>query len=414
MERYTSWAATGVVAFTLLAGTASAQTRADIAAGKHPHQHRPCAAQPRGGGAPANDECASAELLLVGVDCTAPTPGDNTGSTESMLGPACDVTNDSLYLDVWYTFNSGTNTSVDVDLVPSGDMTDWVLVVLDGCSGAELTCNIQPGAPITVEVTAATDYIVRVFSNTQFGTTGPFTICVIGTPPPPPPPANDDCAGAIVLTPGATCVPVDGTVASATETQPADSCSGFLGNANDDVWYTFVATTTDMYAVGQGSGSFDMVLEVFEGACGNLSPIGCSDTTVGGGAEAVQLNALTVGSTYTVRIFHYSGADPMDPTFTVCVVEGSIVGMGENTGVELFGVYPNPNDGRFNLVWMGEDGPVRYQVLDMTGRMVLSGQERMTRGALLPLADDAGWPQGAYTVRLAGADRIGTVRVVVQ
>ena len=50
-----------------------------------------------------------------------------------------------------------------------------------------------------------------------------------------PTPPNDECDGAVVLDVNVTCVTTTGTVFGATESLPADSCMGFLGDANDDV-----------------------------------------------------------------------------------------------------------------------------------------------------------------------------------
>ncbi len=334
------------VALLLSPLVGNAQSRADLLSGKYVPHVRPFHVDQRGGGAPANDDCAAPEVLTVTADCTSPTPGDNTLATESELGPACDGTNDSLYIDVWYSFNSGANTSVDVELLPSELMTDWVLVVLDACGGGELLCSIQPAAAQTVAVSANTDYVVRVYSNTQFGLPGPFTICVTGTPPPPPPPANDDCGGAIMLTAAVDCVLTDGTTASATESQPADSCNGYLGIANDDVWYSFVATATEMTVSVTGNTGFDAVVELFEGDCGSLAEIGCADATVSAGLEEVPQSGLTVGATYLVRLFHYGTGNPTDAGFTICVTEGlGGIGIGERGTDDAFEPVPQSDRG---------------------------------------------------------------------
>ncbi len=399
--RYSAHLVAAALTLTLSPLVSTAQSRADLLSGKYVPNVHAFHADQRGGGAPANDECASPEVLTVSADCTSPTPGDNTLATESELGPACDGTNDSLYIDVWFSFNSGTNTSVNVDLVPSDLMTDWVLVVLDVCGGAELLCSIQPAAPQTVVVTANTSYVVRVYSNTQFGLPGPFTICVTGTPPPPPPPANDDCAGAIVLTAAADCVLTDGTTASATESQPADSCNGYLGIANDDVWYSFVATSTEMTVSVTGGTGFDAVVELFEGDCGTLTEIGCADATVNAGLEEIPQSGLTIGSSYLVRLFHYGTADPTDPAFTICVTEGlGGIGIGERGTDARLSLFPNPTAGDLWVTWQGASGDVQIELLDMTGRTVLSQQLRLTHGQSIELAIPRKLEQGTYAVRL--------------
>ncbi len=126
---------------------------------------------------------------------------------------------------------------------------------------------------------------------------------------PPPPPSNDECTGAIAVVTG---TPVSGTTISATQSQAADSCAGFLGNANDDVWFKFTANQngdaiiTETPSIGT---SFDGVIIVYAGACGTLTKIGCADATVGGGVETVTVTGLNSGETYYFRIFGYGGAN---------------------------------------------------------------------------------------------------------
>ena len=319
------------------------------------------------GGPPVNDNCANAQVLTVGANCNTPTAGDNSQATQSVAGPTCDPTTTGIYADVWYSFNSGTNTSVNVDLVPGLAMTDNVLVVLDGCTGAELLCYVLPPGPQTVAVTAGTNYIIRIHSNTEFGTGGPFTICVSGAGGGGPP-ANNDCAGAIALAVNSSCVATAGTTSGATQTLAAITCATFLGDANDDVWYSFTANATTATIEVQGSATFDAVVDLRSSAC-NGTNISCADATVNAGLEVINATGLTIGAVYRIRVYHYATAAPVDPTFTICVynfsggappndlcssvtpqsvaVPGAITFNGDNTGATL------TNDGVLTIaaVW---------------------------------------------------------------
>ena len=51
----------------------------------------------------------------------------------------------------WYSFNTGLNDTVTVDLV-AGSATDLGMAVYDACGGAELFCTDDTSAPIEVEV----------------------------------------------------------------------------------------------------------------------------------------------------------------------------------------------------------------------------------------------------------------------
>ncbi len=125
-------------------------------------------------------------------------------------------------------------------------------------------------------------------------------------------PANDNCAGAIVLTPGASCSYVAGTTTGATQ-----SFTGCAGTADDDVWYRFTATATSHTVQVQSGASFDAVFQVYSGSCGGTSLV-CRDATGSGGLESYNLTGLTVGSTYWIRVYHYfSGAG--SGNFQICV-----------------------------------------------------------------------------------------------
>lgn len=127
-------------------------------------------------------------------------------------------------------------------------------------------------------------------------------------------PANNNCSGAIALPVNSSCIETTGTTLNATQTMP-----GCAGNANDDVWYSFVATQPGIILQVSGSAGFNPVVQVFSGSCGSANVLSCSNSTGIGGAEIVNLNALVVGATYWFRVYHFEATAPTTPTFTVCL-----------------------------------------------------------------------------------------------
>ncbi|HEU5365257.1 MAG TPA: T9SS type A sorting domain-containing protein [Hanamia sp.] len=120
---------------------------------------------------------------------------------------------------------------------------------------------------------------------------------------PPPPPSNDDCYGATDLS---TSI-INGTTVGATQSMPAISCGGYVGTADDDVWYQFTALTTGSVIVTMnGSGNFDGVLQAFRGDCGTLVNVSCSDASQGGGTEQLTINAVA-GINYKIRLYSFGG-----------------------------------------------------------------------------------------------------------
>ena len=126
-------------------------------------------------------------------------------------------------------------------------------------------------------------------------------------------PANDNCFGAISLTPSGSCTPISGTVANATQSLP-----GCAGTADDDVWYSFVATQPNLGVQVTGAVGFNPVIQVFSGGCASGTSLICSNasTTV---TEMASLTTLIVGVTYWIRVYHFGATYPTNPTFSICV-----------------------------------------------------------------------------------------------
>lgn len=128
-------------------------------------------------------------------------------------------------------------------------------------------------------------------------------------------PSNNNCSGATVLSVNSSCIETTGTTLNATQT-----IAGCAGVANDDVWYSFVATQASIQIQVTGSSGFNPVVQVFSGSCGSGPSLGCFNATGNGGVELVSLSSLVVGSTYWFRVYHFDAAVPSTPTFTVCVM----------------------------------------------------------------------------------------------
>ncbi|OFY87957.1 MAG: hypothetical protein A3F72_09360 [Bacteroidetes bacterium RIFCSPLOWO2_12_FULL_35_15] len=227
--------------------------------------------------------------------------------------------------------------------VTNGSTYEWSLLAADGGSAsydAQLTLLNSTGSTIIcfsddysgllpkIQWTATFTGTVRVLLNAYSGSgcqtnTLSTTIvwhcssCGSGSAP-----ANDNCSGATVLTPGASCTPTAGNVTGATQSVSALTCSGFTGDANDDVWYKFTATATLHAVTVVGSASFDAVIDVRSGAC-NGANINCADITGSGGTEVINLTGLTVSSVYYVRVYDYGSGAPATSTFTICVTTPS-------------------------------------------------------------------------------------------
>ncbi|MDX2361275.1 MAG: T9SS type A sorting domain-containing protein [Crocinitomicaceae bacterium] len=295
---------------------------------------------------PANDECAGAIALTVNPDnlCGTVTTSTIASATPSVQNTAsCGGTEDD---DVWFSFvATGTAHMIDLQNI-SGGTTDLYHSVWSGvCPALTVvagSCS-DPNSSTVTGLTPGNTYYVRVYSWTgTAGQTSVFDIC-IGTPPPPP--ANDECSGAIPLTvnPDQLCGTVTtSTIASATPSaQNTASCGG---TEDDDVWFSFVATSSQHYIdlINIFGGTTDLYHSVWEGVCPALTLVAgtCSDP------NSSTVTGLTPGNTYYVRVYSWTGTTGQTSVFDICIgsdaaptcVDG-IQNQGE-TGVDCGGPCP--------------------------------------------------------------------------
>jgi hypothetical protein len=180
-------------------------------------------------------------------------------------------------------------------------------------SGGELLCSPTNTATVS-GLTIGNRYLIRFFHETAVpGFTTSFTYCITT----PTVANNDECTGAVQVTPdaGSACTnTVSGTVFNATASFQNNGCA--VGDDNDDVWFSFTATSTShSISINTGSAA-DFYHSVYAGVCGNIGPaIICGDP------NSSILYGLTVGNNYFVRIYS-SGVAPLTVTtgtFVLCI-----------------------------------------------------------------------------------------------
>lgn len=154
---------------------------------------------------PANNLCANATALTPAANCNL-TNGTTLGATEDPYpDPSCDMP--GVYNDVWYTFNSGAFTSLNLT-VNLGTAALIGVEFYSGCGtlatglslgGTPGNCDFNTNAPnptVITGLTPNTTYRMRMFTNASYDTPGTFTTCLT-TPPPPTVSVNSTsiCAG---------------------------------------------------------------------------------------------------------------------------------------------------------------------------------------------------------------------------
>ncbi len=225
---------------------------------------------------PSNDACATA--TAIGVNDTA--TGDTTSATTDLPDVDC-LGSSSATHDVWFAL---TPASSGVLTVASCDSDfDTVLAAYDGgCAGGEAACSNSgfgactdtSRARITLEVSAGTDYRVRLAGLD--GASGMYELTTTFTPAP----ANDDCINATPIFEDDVLV---GSHAGATSELDPIVFQCRLNRTEGDVWYAFTPTESKQYQVltcpemaAPGITSVG-IFESLDGTCDVTIELGCEE-----------------------------------------------------------------------------------------------------------------------------------------
>lgn len=291
-----------------------------------------------------NDNCSNAIALTVNPDSSCSYTTSSTSEYASQSQTGCSGTADD---DVWFSFVALSDIQA-ITVTPS-TMDNVVFQVFSGSCGSltSIICrNSTSGSSVeTANATGLTignTYYVRVYSSANLTSQGTFSICVNSI--------NDNCSGAfnVAVNSNSTCtVSTTGTTIGATQSQ-----SGCAGSADDDVWFSFVATSTLHTVTVNPNTLSDAVLQIFNGSCGSLSSIVCQDLTASNSPESATVTGLTIGATYYFRVYSYGNNSGNRGTFSVCVTTPenpcdsvtTISGCGTVTNATIesgAGLYPN-------------------------------------------------------------------------
>jgi len=130
------------------------------------------------------------------------------------------------------------------------------------------------------------------------------------------PPANDECTGAIALTPSSSCsfstYTTVGATTSSSGTNP--TCASFTGS---DVWFSVVVPASGNVTIDTQTGSItDSGMSAYSGSCGSLTPLDCDDDdSANGNMSLIALTGRTPGETIYIRFWKYGGGTG---TFSIC------------------------------------------------------------------------------------------------
>lgn len=254
---------------------------------------------------PANDECSGALSLTVNTasSCASVYRGSTGFSTQS--SPSC-VASGYDAKDVWFKFTAVASAQ-KITVTPIS-YNDYVFQVYSGNCGSlsSIACvntgtSNEPDVALLNNLTVGNTYYLRVYDYYGGGSnTRQFSVCVSTTTAPV---ENDDCGGALTVTPSTDSV--SGASVTANNTGATQSLAGCYGTAEDDVWFKFTATASRHKIWVNTNEDINPVLQVFSGACGSLTSMTCRYYAGPGPNSYVDadLTNLVPGATYYYRIY---------------------------------------------------------------------------------------------------------------
>lgn len=180
---------------------------------------------------PANDNCANAQSITIQCPAAATAVSGTTANAteEAMADPSCDP---GTIRDVWYTFNSGPNTSVDLTLTLG--TASWIggevhttcgnpapgLTI--GGNAGNCYFNLSLPSPTVISgLVPNTTYRLRLFTNVDFDVAGSFTFTLTNS-------QNN---------PGAVSIPASICVGTPTSISNVTAATGGPNNVNYYFYY---------------------------------------------------------------------------------------------------------------------------------------------------------------------------------
>jgi hypothetical protein len=225
---------------------------------------------------------------------------------------------------------------------------------------------------------------------------------------PPPAPANDECTGAIALTPGGDFAA--GAMATtnfgATTDALVPSCQALSG---ENVWYTVVVPASGNITIETaevvGSDFDDSVITVFSGDCAVLTPIECDDDTTGL-YSTVALTGRTPGEVLYVSVWRYNGGDGAYGPFQISAYDASLA--TDQFSQNNFTYFPNPVKNVLNLSHTQNISSVA--VYNLLGQQILAKTVNNAQSQI----DMSDLAAGTYMVKVVAGNQTKTIKVVKQ
>lgn len=267
----------------------------------------------------AQDSCSSAIMLNVSGNCN-PQTYDTSSLTESGITPVPDCGFSSNPRDAWFSFTVGSSGNFIAETSQiTGGITDMVLQAYTGTCGnlTRVECDDDGGigshSLLNISITPGTIIYLRAFSYAN-SSIGEFGLCVYELNLL----AADNCADAVNLPVGPECeVSTINNFGSAS----GDGVNSCIGTSTIDSWAQVIVPSSGNLIIETKfvtSGISDMLMQVYEGSCSNLTTIECDDDGGDGAQSYVLLIGRTPGETLYIQLSAYWGDTGI---FGICAYE---------------------------------------------------------------------------------------------
>jgi len=197
-----------------------------------------------------------------------------------------------------------------------------------------------------------------------------------------------------------------------------------------DTTQTTVALTTGMYVVDvtdvNGCVGSDTIMVTLNpiptvtataaasNVCTDDANVALTGTPIGGtwSGPGVSGNSFDPSVGVGTQVLTYSFIDSLgcSASDNVAIDVNACVGVAENNLQSGAVIYPNPNDGNFNLVFNRNSGDVQIQIVDLSGRVVRNvSASNMNSGSRVEFnMNDQ--PAGVYFVQIATTSELAVIK----
>jgi hypothetical protein len=226
---------------------------------------------------------------------------------------------------------------------------------------------------------------------------------------PAPIPANDECAGAIALTPAGDFASGANktTTLVATHDGLGTSCQE---NAGFDVWYSVAVPASGSITIEtgavDGSAFTDSVIVVYSGTCGSLTELACGDDFEDFSSlfSQISLSGLTPGAVLYIQAGRFTLGAGNSDEFQISAYDASLA--NPTFSNDSFKVYPNPVKNVLNLSSVEDISNVA--VYNLLGQQVVAKSVNATQGQI----DMSALPKGTYMVKITANNQVKTIKVI--